>query len=225
MNGETASVSTGADSHTAAPASPLVVDHPLVAARLTVLRDAATDRSAFRQALHDIAGMLAYEALRTLPVEPIEVRSPLAAAAGVVVGRPPLLVPVLRAGLGMLGAVTRLLPESPVGFLGMERDEATLRPRSYLESLPGSLAERPVLLLDPMLATGGSARQAIDRLVERGAAAVTLVCVLAAPEGLAAVAEAAVPVRVVTAAVDERLDERAYIVPGLGDAGDRQFDD
>jgi uracil phosphoribosyltransferase len=168
--------------------------------------------------------MLVYEALRELPVEAIEVRTPLAIAAGVRISGSPLFVPVLRAGLGMLAAASALLPEAPVGFIGLDRDETTFEPRTYLESLPTGLADHSVVLLDPMLATGGSARSAIDRLVERGATEVTLVCVLAAPEGLVALAGAAVPVRVVTAAVDERLDENAYIVPGLGDAGDRQFD-
>jgi uracil phosphoribosyltransferase len=135
----------------------------------------------------------------------------------------PLMVPVLRAGLGMLPAASALLPDAPIGFVGLERDETTWQPRAYLESLPATLAGRPVLLLDPMLATGGSVRHVVDLLVRRGATDLTVVCVLAAPEGLAALADAAVPVRVVTAAVDERLDERAYIVPGLGDAGDRQF--
>jgi uracil phosphoribosyltransferase len=202
-----------------------VVDHPLVAERLTVLRDAATPRSAFRSALHDLAGMLVYEALRTLRVESVHVRTPLTTTSGVRVPQPPLFVPVLRAGLGMLPAASALLPQAPIGFVGLARDEVTLQPQSYLESLPTSLTGQPVVLLDPMLATGGSARSAIDRLVERGATEVILVCVLAAPEGIAALDDVTVPVRIVTAAIDERLDENAYIVPGLGDAGDRQFDD
>lgn len=201
-----------------------VVDHPLVATRLTSLRDERTDRPAFRSALHDLAGMLVYEALRDLPVETVPIRTPVAATRGARLGGVPRLVPVLRAGLGMLPAASALLPEAPVGFVGLARDEITLRPRAYLESLPPSLAGESVLLLDPMLATGGSVLRALDLLFERDVADVTLVCVLAAPEGLAALRTAARPVRVVTAAVDERLDERAYIVPGLGDAGDRQFD-
>lgn len=210
-----------------APASGLdvtVVDHPLAAARLTVLRDAGTDRAAFRTALHDLAGMLVYEALRDLPVTRVPIRTPVAATAGARLDRVPRLVPVLRAGLGMLAAASGLLPEAPIGFVGLARDEATLRPRAYLEALPPSLAGESVLLLDPMLATGGSVLRALDLLFERDVADVTLVCVLAAPEGLAAVRAAPRPVPVVTAAIDERLDERAFIVPGLGDAGDRQFD-
>ncbi|HSP37776.1 MAG TPA: uracil phosphoribosyltransferase [Frankiaceae bacterium] len=210
------------------PSSPavavLVVDHPLALTRLTVLRDAATDRADFRAALHDLAGMLVYEALRTTSVESTTVRTPLASAAGTRLATVPLLVPVLRAGLGMLAAASVMVPDAPVGFIGVQRDEATLQPRAYLESLPDSLADRPVVVLDPMLATGGSALAALDRLAARGVPDVTVVCVLAAPEGLRALAATPVPVRVVTAAVDERLDERAYIVPGLGDAGDRQFD-
>jgi uracil phosphoribosyltransferase len=202
----------------------VVVDHPLAAARLTLLRDADTGRAAFRSALRDLAGMLVYEALRAQPVAEVSVRTPVGPARGVAVVDEPLLVPVLRAGLGMLPAASALLPDAPIGFVGLERNETTLRPRAYLESLPAALAGRPVLLLDPMLATGGSVRHTVDLLAQRGATELTLVCVLAAPEGLAALTGASVPVRVVTAAVDERLDERAYIVPGLGDAGDRQFD-
>lgn len=202
----------------------MIVDHPLVAARLTVLRDVDTGPAAFRSALHDLAGMLVYEASRGQPLSAVSVRTPLGTARGVTVVEEPLLVPVLRAGLGMLQAASAVLPHAPIGFVGLERHETTLQPRSYLESLPATLAGRSVMLLDPMLATGGSVRHAVDLLARRGATDFTLVCVLAAPEGLAALAGAPVPVRVVTAAVDERLDERAYIVPGLGDAGDRQFD-
>jgi uracil phosphoribosyltransferase len=209
-----------------APASvPLtVVDHPLAAVRLRELRDARTDRPRFRAALDDLAGMLVYEAARMLPVEVVPVTTPVADASGARLARTPRLVPVLRAGFGMLASASRLLPEAPVGFVGLSRDERTLQARAYLESLPDSLAGETVWLLDPMLATGGSVLRALDLLAARHVAAVTLVCVLAAPEGLAALARASVAVEVVTASVDERLDERAYIVPGLGDAGDRQFD-
>jgi uracil phosphoribosyltransferase len=200
-----------------------VVGHPLAAVRLAALRDTGTDRPAFRSALHDLAGMLVYEALRDLPIEPVRVRTPIAATRGARIARPPLLVPVLRAGLGMLSAASALLPTAPVGFVGLARNEATLQPDAYLESLPESLTGDPVLVLDPMLATGGSVLRAVELLHERGAGQVTVVCALAAPEGLAAVG-ADPTVRVITASVDERLDERGYIVPGLGDAGDRQFD-
>jgi uracil phosphoribosyltransferase len=201
----------------------LVVDHPLARERLSVLRDAGTDRARFRRALGDLAGMLIYEATRELPVVDVEVATPLTTTSGVRLADPPLLVPVLRAGLGMLSAGSVLLPDSPIGFVGLERDEQTLQPRAYLISLPPDLAGAAVLLLDPMLATGGSLLHAIDVLRQRGAGAITVVCALAAPEGLAALAELSA-VRVVTASVDERLDDRGFIVPGLGDAGDRQFD-
>lgn len=200
-----------------------VVDHPLAAARLTVLRDQRTERPAFRAALHELAWMLVYEALRTAEVEEHEVRTPLAPVRGVRLARSPLIVPILRAGLGMLPAASALLPDAPVGYVGVARDEQTFAPTTYLASLPPSLGDRLALLLDPMLATGGSLRAAVAELAHRGATQATLICVLAAPEGLAALQDAAVPVRVVTAAVDDHLDERAFIVPGLGDAGDRQF--
>ncbi len=202
----------------------LVVDHPLASDRLTVLRDRNTDRAGFRKALADLAGMLVYEATRDLTVDEVEVPTPLTSARGAVLGAPPFLVPVLRAGLGMLAAASALLPHAPIGFVGLERDEQTLQPRAYLVSLPDDLGGAAVLLLDPMLATGGSLLHAIDVLRQRGAGAITVICTLAAPEGLAALDALHPPVRVVTAAVDERLDHRGFIVPGLGDAGDRQFD-
>jgi len=207
-----------------APANVLVVDHPLARAQLTVLRDRGTGRAVFRAALADLAGMLVYEATRDLAVDDVAVPTPLTTARGSVLVAPPLLVPVLRAGLGMLAAASTLLPQSAIGFVGLERDEQTLQPRAYLTSLAEDLAGAPVLLLDPMLATGGSLRHAVDVLRQRGAGPVTVVCALAAPEGLAALDELSPPVRVVTASIDERLDERGFIVPGLGDAGDRQFD-
>jgi uracil phosphoribosyltransferase len=201
-----------------------VVDHPLVAVRLATLRDAATGRPAFRLALRDLAGMLTYEATRTLPVEPVSIQTPMAAAVGSRLTSVPMLVPVLRAGLGMLGAASALLPDAAVGFVGLSRDERTHQADVYLVSLPDSLSGQPVLVLDPMLATGGSLRRTVEVLLARDAGPVTVLCVLAAPEGLAALEDGSAPVRVVTAAVDERLDHRAFIVPGLGDAGDRQFD-
>jgi uracil phosphoribosyltransferase len=200
-----------------------VLDHPLAAQRLTLLRDASTDRAGFRAALDALATMLVYEAARTLPVAPVTVRTPIAETPGTVVATQPLLLPVLRAGLGMLPAAEALLPDAPVGFVGLARDEATLQPRTYLQSMPDDLAGRPVLVLDPMLATGGSVLAVLDLLEGAGAGETTVVCVLAAPEGLDALRPRA-GLRVVTAAVDERLDERGFIVPGLGDAGDRQFD-
>ncbi len=200
-----------------------VVTHPLVAARLTTLRDAGTDRRAFRGALRELATMLVYEATRELESNPVDVTTPLAVTCGSRLVNPPLLVPVLRAGLGMAEAALGLLPEAQMGFVGLARDEQTHQPAAYLESLPARLNARPVLVLDPMLATGGSLMACLDMLAARGANDVTVVCALAAPEGVARLVERTPPVRLVTASVDERLDERAFIVPGLGDAGDRQF--
>jgi uracil phosphoribosyltransferase len=201
----------------------LVVDHPLAAARLTTLRDERTDNTGFRVALKELSTMLVYEATRELPVEPVPVTTPVGPATGARPANPPLLVPVLRAGLGMAEAALGLLPEAQMGFVGLARDETTFQPRAYLESLPSSLAGRPVIVLDPMVATGGSLLHCCRLLTDRGATDVTVVCVLVAPEGQRALAGSGLPLRLVTAAVDERLNEKAYIVPGLGDAGDRQF--
>lgn len=202
---------------------PLVLHHPLVDARLTTVRDEHTDRATFRSAVRDLTMMLVYEAMRDAPTVPVEVRTPVAATTGAVLATPPVLVPVLRAGLGMAEAAHAQVPGSVMGFVGLARDEQTLQPTPYMESLPDDLVGRPVLVLDPMLATGGSLAYTIDLLARRGADDVTAVCVVAAPEGLAHLAEVHPSVRVVTATVDERLNERGFIVPGLGDAGDRQF--
>jgi uracil phosphoribosyltransferase len=200
-----------------------VIDHPLAAARLTTLRDRHTDRAAFRAALRNLTLMLVYEATRDAPRETLTVRTPLAETTGARLAQPPLLVPVLRAGLGMVDQAHALLPEARVGFVGVTRDEQTTLPVPYLESLPDDLRGQPVMVLDPMLATGGSMTYTIGLLHSRGADDITALCVVVAPEGLAALDKAAPAVRVFTAAIDDRLDERAYIVPGLGDAGDRQF--
>ncbi|MCK9877954.1 uracil phosphoribosyltransferase [Frankia sp. Ag45/Mut15] len=205
-----------------------VVDHPLVASSLAVLRDERTSRARFRAALHELATMLVYEATRALPTMPVTVTTPLATTAGVRLAAEPVVAPVLRAGLGMLPAALALLPDAHTAFLGLSRDETTHQSTVYLEAVPAELAGRPVLLLDPMLATGGSALHCLRLLHDHGARAVTLVCVVAAPEGLAALesglpAEAAADLTVVVAAVDERLNDVAYILPGLGDAGDRIY--
>ncbi|MPY96001.1 MAG: uracil phosphoribosyltransferase [Acidimicrobiia bacterium] len=204
----------------------LLVDHPLVAHRLATLRDSATDRPNFRAALDELASLLVYEACRSLPVDSATVTTPVGEAPAKRLSATPILVPVLRAGLGMLNGALRLLPEAEVGFVGLKRDELTLLPDSYVTTLPHELAGRTALVLDPMLATGGSALHTL-RLLERcGAGRVSLCCVLAAPEGLAALDEADFDhVEVVTAAVDSHLNEVGFIVPGLGDAGDRQFGD
>jgi uracil phosphoribosyltransferase len=200
-----------------------VVDHPLAARLLTRLRDEATDRATFRQTMDELAGMLVYEACRTLATEQVDVVTPMGPATGIRISRPPLVVPVLRAGLGLHGAVIRLLPETDTAFVGVYRNEETLQPEPYMNSVPPDLAGRPVLVLDPMLATGGSLAHACRLLRDRGAGDMTGVCVLAAPEGLAHIEQSGLVAGVVTAAVDAHLDERAFIVPGLGDAGDRLF--
>ncbi|MDQ3150719.1 MAG: uracil phosphoribosyltransferase [Actinomycetota bacterium] len=201
----------------------LLVDHPLAAARLTVLRDERTGNAAFRAALRELTLMLVYEATRDAEVVAADVLTPVGPARGVRLATAPLLVPVLRAGLGMADQALALIPEAQMGFVGLARDETTLRPVPYLESLPSSLADRPVFVLDPMLATGGSMEYTIRLLTGRGATNVTAICALAAPEGIARLRSSGLPVRVVTAAVDSRLNDSGFIVPGLGDAGDRQF--
>lgn len=200
-----------------------VVDHPLAAARLTTLRDERTDNAAFRTALRDLTLMLVYEATRELAVETIPVRTPLADTAGAKLANPPLLVPVLRAGLGMVDQAHALIPEARVGFVGVARDEQTHQPTPYLESLPDDLSTQPVIILDPMLATGGSMVHTVELLYARNAVDVTAICVVVAPEGLAALEKAAPRLRLITATIDSGLNDIAYIVPGLGDAGDRQF--
>ncbi len=200
-----------------------VLDHPLAAARLATLRDERSDNAVFRSALRDLTWMLVYEATRDAARVEIAVRTPLTDTVGARLARPPLLVPVLRAGLGMVDAAHALIPEAHVGFVGVARDEATHRPVPYLASLPADLNATPVMVLDPMLATGGSLVHTLGLLCERGATDITVLCVVAAPEGVAALGQAAPGVRLITATVDEGLNEDAYIVPGLGDAGDRQF--
>ncbi|MBU3749987.1 MAG: uracil phosphoribosyltransferase [Mycobacterium sp.] len=200
-----------------------VVDHPLAAARLTTLRDERTGNAAFRAALRDLTQMLVYEATRDAPRAGVAVRTPLADTIGTRLANPPLLVPVLRAGLGMVDQAHALIPEAGVGFVGIARDESSHRPEPYLESLPADLRNQPVIVLDPMLATGGSMVYTLDLLAARGAIDITVVCVVCAPEGVAALEKAAPQVRLVTAAIDDGLNDDAYIVPGLGDAGDRQF--
>lgn len=204
-----------------------VADHPLVAHKLTVLRDAATPSATFRLLVDELVTLLAYEATRDVHTRQVEITTPVAVTTGTKLAQPrPLVVPILRAGLGMLDGMTRLLPSAEVGFLGMQRDETTLEAITYANRLPEDLSGRQCFLLDPMLATGGTLVAAIDYLLQRGAHDVTAVCLLAAPEGLKVVEEFVgdrADVQVVVAAVDERLNEKAYIVPGLGDAGDRLY--
>jgi uracil phosphoribosyltransferase len=207
----------------------LAVDHPLIAHKLTILRDASTEAPTFRRLTDELVTLLAYEATREVRVRPLAVRTPVAEAQGVRLARPvPLVVPVLRAGIGMLDGMARLLPTADVGFVGLSRDEESLVASTYANRLPAGLAGREVFVLDPMLATGGTLEAVFSMLLDRGAAAVTAICLLAAPEGIARLeaafpARGSAPLRVVTAAMDERLNERGFIVPGLGDAGDRLF--
>ena len=187
------------------------------------MRDIRTDSGSFRASLHELTTMLVYEATRSIALDAYPIETPVAPTDGYRVANPPLLVPVLRAGLGMSDAALALLPESSMGFVGLARDEHTFAPRAYLESLPSDLTGIPVVVLDPMLATGGSLEHCVRLIAERGASDITVVCVLAAPEGIARLEAAGLPMRLVTAAIDDKLNDRAFIVPGLGDAGDRQF--
>jgi uracil phosphoribosyltransferase len=200
-----------------------VVDHPLAAARLTAMRDVLTEPAAFRAALRELTTMLVYEATRAVPVERYTINTPVSPTDGTRLASPPLLVPVLRAGLGMADATLGLLPESSMGFVGLARDEHTFQPRAYLESLPTDLTGLPVIVLDPMVATGGSLEHCCRLLADRGCTDITVICVLAAPAGIDRLAASDLPIRLVTAAIDQGLNDKAFIVPGLGDAGDRQF--
>lgn len=203
-----------------------VADHPLITHKLTVLRDVNTPSPVFRALVEELMTLLAYEGTRGVRVEPVDIVTPVAPTTGVRIADPkPLIVPILRAGLGMLDGMVKLLPSAEVGFLGMARNEETLAPTTYAERLPDDLSDRQCFVLDPMLATGGSLTAAIEFLLKRGATDVTAICILAAPEGLAAVEQAlhGREVTIVLGAVDERLNEHGYIVPGLGDAGDRLY--
>lgn len=200
-----------------------VVDHPLAASRLTIMRDERTNNAAFRAALSDLGAMLIYEASRTLAVETFDMATPVAPATGIRLQQPPIIVPVIRAGLGMVDPALSMVPDAQVGFVGLARNEETHEPVPYLEALPHDLSGQPVFLVDPMLATGGSLLHTLRLLVERGATDITAICVVSAQPGVDALAEPGLPVRLVTAAIDPELNEDAYIVPGLGDAGDRLY--
>ena len=203
-----------------------IADHPLITHKLTVLRDKNTPSPVFRQLVEELVTLLAYEATRDVRVDRVVIETPVTSADGVKLSRPrPIIIPILRAGLGMLDGIVKLLPTAEVGFLGIKRNEETLQPFTYANRLPDDLTNRQVFIIDPMLATGGTLIDSIDYVFERGATDVTAICLIGAPEGLAAV-EAHVhgkDVKVVLGALDEKLNEHGYIVPGLGDAGDRLY--
>ena len=205
-----------------------VADHQLISHKLTYLRDKRTDSPTFRRLAEELVTLLAYEATRDVRVEPFAIETPVAPTPGIKLANPkPLVVPILRAGLGMLEGMMRLLPSAEVGFLGMMRNEETLEAITYANRLPDDLSGRQCYVLDPMLATGGTLVDAIRYLVDRGADDITAITLISSPEGILHVerslADLAVPVALVTGAVDERLNDKGYIVPGLGDAGDRLY--
>ena len=203
-----------------------VADHPLITHKLTVLRDKTTPSPTFRALAEELMTLLAYEATRNVRTEVVTIQTPVAETQGLAISTPrPLVVPILRAGLGMLEGMVKLVPTAEVGFLGMVRNEETLQPETYAERLPDDLSDRQCFVLDPMLATGGSLGAAIEFLFARGAQDVTAICILAAPEGLAAIEKQVEgrDVTLVLGSLDERLNEKGYIVPGLGDAGDRLY--
>ena len=206
----------------------LIADHQLINHKLTYLRDKRTDSPTFRRLVEELVTLLAYEATRDVRVEAFAIETPVAPTIGIKLANPkPLVVPILRAGLGMLDGMVRILPSAEVGFLGMMRNEETLEAITYANRLPDDLRGRQCYVLDPMLATGGTLAMAIHYLLDRGADDITAITLLSAPEGIAHVtsefAGLDVPVTLVTGAVDERLNEHGYIVPGLGDAGDRLY--
>ena len=205
-----------------------VADHPLITHKLTVLRDERTDSPTFRRLTEEIVTLLAYEATREVKVDQVNVKTPVAMAQGLHLAKPkPVVVPILRAGLGMLEGMSRLIPTAEIGFLGMVRDEKTLQAKTYANRLPEDLTGRQCYILDPMLATGGTLVAAIEFLLAKGATDITAICILAAPEGIAvlekAFANSTVAIKLVTGALDQKLNEHGYTVPGLGDAGDRLY--
>ena len=203
-----------------------IADHPLITHKLTVLRDKSTPSPVFRQLVEELVTLLAYEATRDVRTTKVEIETPVTKTEGLKLSHPrPIIIPILRAGLGMLEGIVKLLPTAEVGFLGIKRDEDTLQPYTYANRLPDDLTNRQVFIIDPMLATGGTLIDSIDYVFERGATDVTCICLLGAPEGLKSV-EAHIgtkDVKIVLGALDEKLNELGYIVPGLGDAGDRLY--
>ena len=203
-----------------------IADHPLISHKLSLLREESTSSPMFRALTSELVALLAYEATRNIRVEEHKITTPVSTMTGTRLSEPrPVVVPILRAGLGMLEGMVQLLPSAEVGFLGMVRNEETLEPSVYAERLPENLANRQCFILDPMLATGGSLLQAIDFIFDKGATDVTAVCILGAPEGLAAIEKATSgrDLMIVLGALDEKLNDQGFIVPGLGDAGDRLY--
>jgi len=200
-----------------------VLNHPLAAVKLTQLRDAATGTADFRRLLRELGALLAYEALRDCASHPVSVRTPLAVAEGAELVRPLVLVPILRAGLGLAEGITAIFPEAAVGHIGMYRNEVTLEPEHYFYKVPGHSADAEVLLVDPMLATGNSAVAAAQKLKQEGIRHLRLVCLVGCPQGVNRFESAHPDIPITLGAMDEKLDERSYILPGLGDAGDRYF--
>ena len=203
-----------------------IADHPLITHKLTVLRDKNTPSPVFRQLVEELVTLLAYEATREVRTTKVEIETPVTKTEGLKLSHPrPIIIPILRAGLGMLEGIIKLLPTAEVGFLGIKRDEETLQPYTYANRLPDDLTNRQVFIIDPMLATGGTLIDSIDYVFERGATDVTCICLLGAPEGLKAVEDhiGTKEVKIVLGALDEKLNELGYIVPGLGDAGDRLY--
>ena len=205
-----------------------VANHPLISHKLTVLRDERTDSPTFRLLVEELVTLLAYEATREVRTKTVKIKTPVTETTGLKMAEPrPVVVPILRAGLGMLEGMVKLLPTAQVGFLGMVRDEETLKATTYANRLPEDLSGRHCFILDPMLATGGTLVMAIDYLIERGANEITAICLLAAPEGIKVLEDqfkdSGVPITLVTGSLDEKLNEKGYIVPGLGDAGDRLY--
>lgn len=205
-----------------------VANHPLISHKLTVLRDEKTDSPTFRRLVEELVTLLAYEATRDVRTTTVKITTPVTETTGLKMAEPrPVVVPILRAGLGMLEGMTKLLPTAEVGFLGMVRDETTLQASTYANRLPEDLKGRQCFVLDPMLATGGTLVAAFNFLIERGATEITAICLLAAPEGIKVVEDAfansGIPITLVTGSLDEKLNEHGYIVPGLGDAGDRLY--
>ena len=201
-----------------------IADHQLISHKLTYLRDKRTDSPTFRRLVDELVTLLAYEATRDVRVEPFDIETPVAPTRGIKLARPkPLVVPILRAGLGMLDGVLTLISGARVGFIGLYRDEETLLPVEYYVKLPADVADRDVILLDPMLATGNSTAHAVKLVKDAGASSVRLISIIAAPEGIKNVQDNYPDVQIVVAAIDRELNEKGYIVPGLGDAGDRLY--